>query len=44
MLPDVLRLVIDLGHPYGIVRSVKTVESSRISIELIAENEDEVAW
>jgi hypothetical protein len=40
----VLRLIIDLGHPYGIVRSVKTVESSSISIELIAKNDNEVAW
>jgi hypothetical protein len=40
----VLRLIIDLGHPNGILRRIKAVESRGISIELIAENKDEVAW
>jgi hypothetical protein len=36
----VLRLVIDLGYPYGILSGIKVVESSSISIELIAKNDN----
>ena len=41
--PDVGRLLGDLGHPDGIARWIEAFEGGGVAVELIAENDDEVA-
>jgi hypothetical protein len=41
--PDVTRFVLDLGHPDGVFPRVKILEDSCLTVQLITENEDQVA-
>ncbi len=40
---DVGGLLVDLGHPHGVLRGVEAVEGCRIEVELVAKNDDEGA-